>query len=83
MKYNIGKIDLIIRMVLSISIAILYFLNIFNGTIANIALPIAFILFFTATRGCCPVYSLIGIGTCSSSVKRKTPLVKVKKIKRK
>jgi len=81
MKYNIGKTDLIIRVILSVSIAILYFLNIFKGTIANIALPISVILFFTATRGCCPLYAIFGFGTCGSGVKSKTPIIKVKKVK--
>ena len=81
MPYNIGKIDLIIRMILAILLGTLYFLNILEGTIGNVAFLISFILFFTAIKGCCPLYTIVGFGTCNKRTTRTKPRIKVKKLK--
>ena len=60
MKKNIGKIDKTIRIVLGIAI-IMFGAN--NNSVWGV---IGIIPIITAQIGLCPLYSIIGINTCSN-----------------
>ncbi|MFC7444582.1 YgaP family membrane protein [Mesoflavibacter profundi] len=59
-----GALDKSLRVLTAIIIAILYFLNVIEGTIAYILMVIAIIFLITSFINFCPIYSLIGINTC-------------------
>jgi hypothetical protein len=64
MLHNVGKIDRIIRIILALILATLFFTKIIDGTWGTIAIISAGILFMTGLRSCCPIYAVLGFGTC-------------------
>ena len=65
MKKNIGTLDRIIRVIIAVIIAILYFTNVLAGTLGIILLVIAGLLIMTSITGFCLPYKLFGISTIS------------------
>ena len=63
MKKNIGLTDKIVRILLAIVIAVLYYTNTINGTIAIILGAFAVILLLTGFINFCPLYLPFGIST--------------------
>ena len=64
MKRNMGNADRVIRLLIALAVAILYYTNILTGTLAIILLVIAGIFVLTSLVSICPLYSLFGIHTC-------------------
>jgi len=64
MKKNMGNIDKIIRILVAIVIAILFFTNVISGTLGIILLVLAGVFVLTSLISFCPLYTLIGINTC-------------------
>lgn len=69
MKKNMGITDKLIRMVLAIIIAILYYTNMINGTLAIVLGVFAVIFVVTSFMSFCPLYAPLGINTCKSKMK--------------
>lgn len=65
MLHNVGKIDRIIRLSLAVVLGILYFTKVLEGTWGIVSIVAAGILFMTGMRSCCPIYAMLGFGTCS------------------
>jgi hypothetical protein len=63
MKLNIGTADKVIRIVLAVLCASLYFTNAVTGTAGLVLLAVGAILLLTAMVGVCPLYLLLGIKT--------------------
>ena len=63
MKKNMGTIDRLIRFVLAIVVAVLYFTGNISGTAAIVLGVIAIIFILTSFVGLCPLYSVLGIST--------------------
>ena len=63
MKQNMGTTDRIIRTVVAIIIAILYFTRVISGTLAIILGIIAALLLVTSILGWCLIYAILGIST--------------------
>jgi hypothetical protein len=63
MKKNIGTVDKIIRILIAVIVAVLYFLHIINGTLAIVLLALAGIFILTSFAGFCPLYFPFGIST--------------------
>lgn len=63
MKKNIGKIDKMIRISLAILIAVLYFMDIINGTVAIVLGIIAIVFVVTSFLNYCPIWGVLGIRT--------------------
>lgn len=63
MLKNIGSPDRIIRILIAVTIAILYFTNVISGTAGIILLIIGGVLAVTALVGTCPLYLLLGLKT--------------------
>ena len=57
MKQNMGSTDRIIRVVLAVVVAVLYFTNLISGTAALILSFLAIILLLTSVVGFCPLYA--------------------------
>ena len=56
MKQNIGTIDKLIRILIAIIIAVLYFTQMISGTFAIDLLVLAFVFIATSAVGTCPLY---------------------------
>jgi hypothetical protein len=61
-------------------LVVLYYLKIDDGRFDTYFLVGAVILFFTSMRRCCPIYALLGFGTCGIETGEKKPLIETKKI---
>jgi len=71
MKRNIGEIDRSARLIAALLFGALYFGGIITGTVGVIFLILGITLFLSALAGICPLYSLLGISTCSLGRKEK------------
>jgi len=67
MKKNMGLADRNIRILLAMSIAVLYFLNLIIGIFAVVLLLIILVLLVTSSFRVCPVYLPFGITTKKKS----------------
>lgn len=63
MKQNMGNVDKVVRIVVAIIIAALYFTNQITGTAAIILLVLAGIFIVTSFISFCPMYLPFGIST--------------------
>ena len=63
--HNVGKIDRIIRLSVAAVLAILFFTNVLESKFFAF---LAFMLVMTSLRRCCPIYAIIGLGTCGVKV---------------
>ena len=64
MKRNICKADKGIRIVAAIAIALLYYFNVIEGTLAYLLMAVAVIFLLTSLINFCPLYKVFGINTC-------------------
>lgn len=63
MKKNMGTIDRVIRVLLALLIANLYFTGIISGTLAAVLGVVAVIFLVTSAIGFCPMYVPLKIST--------------------
>lgn len=70
MKKNVGNADRIIRIIIAILFAVLYFTNVVSGTTGIILLVLAGVLLVTALVVSCGLYTLFGISTCKVEKKQ-------------
>jgi putative copper export protein len=63
MKKNMSNLDRIIRTILAIVFAILYFTNTVTGTWGIVLLVIAIVFALTSLIGFCPLYTLFKFST--------------------
>ncbi|MCY7311454.1 MAG: DUF2892 domain-containing protein [Chitinophagaceae bacterium] len=61
-----GNADRIIRVLIAVLIAVLYFTNTVSGTLGYVLLAVGAIFLLTSLVGSCPLYSLFGITTCKA-----------------
>jgi fatty acid desaturase len=66
MKKNMGNADRIIRILLAVVVSVLYFTNTITGTFGIVLLVIAGVFLVTSLVSFCPLYTLIGLNTCST-----------------
>ena len=64
MKKNMGALDKSLRILAAIIIALLYYLNVIEGTTAYILIGIAIIFLVTSFMNFCPLYLPFGLNTC-------------------
>lgn len=67
MKPNMGTTDRIIRILIAVAIAVLYFTNIITGTLGVILLILAGVFVLTSIISFCPLYTIFGINTCKKN----------------
>lgn len=66
MKQNMGTIDRIVRVVLAIIMAVLYFSGVVTGTLGIILLVLAGVFLLTSLVSFCPLYVPFKISTRKS-----------------
>ena len=59
-----GSADKIIRILIAVVVAILYFTNTITGTFGIILLVLAGVFVLTSVVSFCPLYTLFGLNTC-------------------
>ena len=65
MKKNMGAVDRVIRIVLAALFAVLYFTGTVAGTLGLVLLVLGGVFLATSLISFCPLYTLVGINTCS------------------
>lgn len=58
-----GNMDKIVRVIVALAIAVLYFMEIISGTVALVLLAVGAIFLLTSLIGVCPLYLPFGIST--------------------
>jgi hypothetical protein len=66
MKKNMGSTDKVIRLVIAVIVAALYFTHIISGTLGIVLMILAGIFLLTSFLGFCPLYLPFGINTCKT-----------------
>ncbi len=61
MKKNMGNADRVIRLIIALFIAVLYFTNVISGTLALVLLILAVIFLITSLIHFCPIYAIINM----------------------
>lgn len=72
MKVNMGSIDRLVRIVISVILVTLIATGFIQGAIATVFSIVAVVFLLTAIAGYCPLYSLIGIGTLRKKLNGKS-----------
>ncbi len=66
MKKNMGTTDRIVRTILAIVMAALYFTGTVTGTLGMVMLILALVFVATSIIAFCPLYLLFGLSTCKN-----------------
>ncbi len=64
MKLNMSTADRVIRLLISVIFAALYFTGTVTGTLGVVLIVVAAIFTLTTIAGFCPLYRIFGISTC-------------------
>jgi hypothetical protein len=65
MKANMGSTDRIVRVLLAVVFAVLYFTGTVSGTLGIVLLALGAIFLLTSVISFCPLYAPFGISTCA------------------
>ena len=63
MKKNMGTIDKVIRILIAVVIAILFFTHVISGTLGIVLIILAVIFVLTSFISFCPLYLPFGLST--------------------
>lgn len=63
MKKNMGGADRMIRIIIAIVVAVLYFTETVTGTLGMVLLVLGGVFLLTSFINFCPLYSILGINT--------------------
>ena len=64
MKKNMGSADRIIRVIVAVVMAALYFTGTVTGTLGIVLLVLAVVFVLTSLMSFCPLYAIVGLSTC-------------------
>jgi hypothetical protein len=64
MKKNVGNTDKVIRIVLAVVFAALYFTGTVGGTLGYVLLGLGVVFVLTSLVSFCPIYAMVGLNTC-------------------
>lgn len=64
MKKNMGNVDKIIRIIIAVAFAVLYFTNTISGTFGLVLVVLAGVFVLTSLVGFCPIYTIFGLSSC-------------------
>lgn len=64
MKKNMGTIDRVVRIVIALVFAALYFTGTVTGTLGIVLLVLGGVFVATSLISFCPLYTLFGLSTC-------------------
>lgn len=75
--HNVGKIDRLIRIGIAIVLLVLYFTHVFES---KFFLFLPLVLIFTSLNRCCPLYAILGLGTCGVKVDKRETTIETDKL---
>ena len=64
MKKNMGNVDKIIRIIIAVVFAVLYFTNTISGTLGLVLVVLAGVFVLTSLISFCPLYAILGLSSC-------------------
>ncbi len=64
MKKNMSNLDKGVRILIAAAVALLYYFDVIEGTLAYVLMAVAIILLITSLINFCPLYRIFGISTC-------------------
>lgn len=64
MKKNMGTIDRVVRIVIALVFAALYFTGTVSGTLGIVLLVLGGVFVATSLVSFCPLYTIFGLSTC-------------------
>lgn len=64
MKKNMGSTDQIVRVLIAVAVAALFFTNVISGVLGIVLLAVAGIFVLTSVVSFCPIYAVFGISSC-------------------
>lgn len=64
MKKNMGNADRVIRIILALVFAALYFTGTIAGTLGLVLMVLAVVFVLTSFVSFCPLYAIVGLNTC-------------------
>ena len=64
MKKNMGTVDKGVRILAAVIIALLYYFDTIEGTVAYILMAVSTVFLITSFISFCPLYTLFGWNTC-------------------
>ena len=67
MKKNMSSADRIIRVLLAVVFAVLYFTGTVTGTLGLVLLVLGGVFVLTSLVSFCPLYAIVGISTCKTA----------------
>ncbi|MBK8831129.1 MAG: DUF2892 domain-containing protein [Saprospiraceae bacterium] len=67
MKKNMSSADRIIRVLLAVVFAVLYFTGTVTGTLGIVLLVLGGVFVLTSLVSFCPLYAIVGISTCKTA----------------
>jgi hypothetical protein len=70
MKKNIGTADRIVRILIAVVLAVLFFTKVVTGITGIILLVLAAVLILTSIVSFCPIYFPFGLSTRKAEVKK-------------
>lgn len=70
MKKNVGSTDKIIRILLAIIFASLFFTGTVSGILGYVLLALGAIFLLTSLVGFCPIYAIVGLSTCPAEARK-------------
>lgn len=59
-----GNADKIIRSIIAVVVAVLYFTNVITGTLGIVLMVLAIVFLLTSLVSFCPLYAPFGLSTC-------------------
>ena len=59
-----GSIDRVVRIIIALLVAVLYFTGTITGTLGIILMAVAGVFLLTSILGTCPLYSIFGFSSC-------------------
>ncbi len=65
-----GSTDKIVRIIIAVVIAALYYTNVISGTLGLVLLVLAGVFVLTSLISFCPLYAPFGLSTCSTKDKK-------------
>ncbi len=64
MKKNMGTPDKVIRILIAVIIAILFYFKVITGTLGIVLLIVGGVFLLTSFINFCPLYTIFGLSTC-------------------
>ena len=72
MKKNMGSLDRGLRIIIAIVFVYLFWAGLVSSVLGIVLIVLAGIFLLTSSVGSCPIYSFLGINTCSTKKVNRT-----------